>query len=80
MPLTVLSDAQIRALLENLTPDELVGFQRELKAALHEYSTETQSSVHQPERTSVFSGATGATTLFMPSASSAGNGVKGRSY
>ncbi|KAK5662097.1 hypothetical protein OQA88_10212, partial [Cercophora sp. LCS_1] len=76
MPVTILSDAQIRTLLENLSLEELQGFQNELKHALHEYSTETQASIHQPERTSVYSNATGATTLFMPSSSSSGNGVK----
>ncbi|KAK4199764.1 hypothetical protein QBC40DRAFT_156787, partial [Triangularia verruculosa] len=32
--------------------------------------------IHQPERTSIRSSATGATTLFMPSSSSVGTGVK----
>jgi len=76
MPLAILSDAQIRGLLENLTLQELMGFHGILRAALHEYSTQTQSSAHQPERTSVYSSTTGATTLFMPSSSPVGNGVK----
>ena len=83
MTLSVLTDVQIRALLENLTVEELVGFQRELRGALHEYSTATQTDhvdgVQQPERTTVHSAETGATTLFMPSSSSVGNGVKGAS-
>lgn len=81
MTLSVLSDDQIRSLLENLTADELAGFQESLRNALHEYSQSTQTDHvdggQQIERTSVHSKETGATTLFMPSASSAGNGVKG---
>ncbi|KAK3381574.1 ornithine cyclodeaminase [Podospora didyma] len=77
---SVLTDDQIRELLENLTVDELEEFRAELKAALHQYSTGTQapdeSSVNQPERTSIHSAETGATTLFMPSCSPAGHGVK----
>lgn len=76
MTLTVLTDPQILGLLENLTAEELQDFQKNLKAALHEYSTATQSSVHLPERTSVTNAATGTNTLFMPSANSAGSGVK----
>ncbi|KAI2628604.1 NAD(P)-binding protein [Hypoxylon sp. NC1633] len=80
MSLTVLSDDQIRGLLESLSFEEAEGFVQVLKSALHEYSTGTQSIddgvVHQPERTSVRSGATGATTLFMPSFSGLGHAVK----
>ncbi|KAK3316390.1 ornithine cyclodeaminase [Apodospora peruviana] len=76
MTLTVLTDDEIRLLLENLTPDDLTNFRDDLRAALHLYSAGTQTSTHQPERTSVHSEATGATTLFMPSASPAGQGVK----
>jgi hypothetical protein len=80
MTLTVLTDDQIRSLLENLTAAELEGFRRALASALHEYSAGGkggQTAIHQPERISVHSTATGATTLFMPSCNSAGNGVKG---
>lgn len=80
MPLSVLTDDEIRLLLENLTQDDLEPFTAGLKLALHEYSTNTQSDdtlVHQPERISVHSPATGATTLFMPSTSPGGHGVKG---
>jgi hypothetical protein len=75
MTLTVLTDDQIRSLLENLTADELEGFRKALASALYEYST--GGTVEQPERISVHSKATGATTLFMPSSNSAGNGIKG---
>ncbi|KAH6842821.1 hypothetical protein B0I37DRAFT_448228 [Chaetomium sp. MPI-CAGE-AT-0009] len=37
MTLTVLTDDQIRSLLENLTPDELEGFRSALTSALHEH-------------------------------------------
>ncbi len=82
MTLTVLSDDQIQSLLENLTISDLQGFQNALTSALHEYSFSTRSqdgnaSVHQPERISVQSQATGATTLFMPSSNSTANAVKG---
>ncbi|KAI5866343.1 ornithine cyclodeaminase [Durotheca rogersii] len=80
MSLTVLSDEQIRGLLESLSRDEAEGFVAALRDALHEYSTGTQSLedgvVHQPERTVVHSRTTGATTLFMPSFSTYGHAVK----
>ena len=82
MSLAVLTDSQIKDLLENLTLDELEGFRESLKAALHEYSTGTQAvddgDIHQPLRTSIKSGRTGATTLFMPSSSASGVGMKGK--
>lgn len=81
MSLTVLSDEQIRVLLENLSYDEVERFVDTLRNALHEYSTGTQSIedgvVHQPERTSVHSRNTGTTTLFMPSVNALGHAVKG---
>ncbi|KAL2015761.1 hypothetical protein VTK56DRAFT_4871 [Thermocarpiscus australiensis] len=81
MTLTVLTDDQVRGLLENLTAEELEGFRNALASALHEYSAGNQdaggsTAIHQPERISVHSTATGATTLFMPSCSSLGNSVK----
>ncbi|KAI2469666.1 ornithine cyclodeaminase [Annulohypoxylon bovei var. microspora] len=80
MSLAVLSDEQIRYLLENLSHEEAEGFIKTLRNALHEYSTGTQSIadgvVHQPERSSVHSSTTGATTLFMPSYSALGHAVK----
>ncbi|XDG06024.1 hypothetical protein ABKA04_005639 [Annulohypoxylon sp. FPYF3050] len=80
MSLTILSDEQIRSLLENLSHEEAEGFIKTLRNALHEYSTGTQSIadgvVHQPERASVHSNTTGATTLFMPSYSALGHAVK----
>lgn len=82
MSLMILSDEQIRSLLENLSHEEAEGFIKTLRNALHEYSTGTQSIadgvVHQPERASVHSNTTGATTLFMPSYSALGHAVKGK--
>jgi len=85
MPLSVLNDDDVRLLLENLTVDELERFKADLGAALHQYSTGNQQpgvgvgqgSIHQPERISVTSDVTGATTLFMPSCSPSGHGIKG---
>ncbi|KAH8884595.1 NAD(P)-binding protein [Thozetella sp. PMI_491] len=78
MSLAVLTDDQIKVLLENLTLEEFEGFRDGLKSALHEYSNGTQAiddgAIHQPHRTSVQN--RGATTLFMPSASPVGHGVK----
>ncbi|ROW08299.1 hypothetical protein VMCG_03038 [Cytospora schulzeri] len=78
MSFTVLKDDEIKLLLESLTVDELDGFCRNLGEALHDYSNGIQSSsdIHQPHRQSVNSSETGATTLFMPSSSPAGVGVK----
>ncbi|KAI0104386.1 NAD(P)-binding protein [Daldinia grandis] len=80
MSLTVLSDDQICGLLESLNHDEAQELVDSLRNALHEYSTGTQSIkdgiVHQPERISVHSNTTGATTLFMPSISTLGHAVK----
>ncbi|KAI5923419.1 UbiD family decarboxylase [Camillea tinctor] len=73
MTLAVLSEDDVRQLLENLSHDEAETLADTLRCALHEYSTGTQvidtGLVHQPERTSIHSSATGATTLFVPSCS-----------
>lgn len=83
MALSVLTDEQIKGLLESLTSDELESFYLDLKGALHDYSVGSQSDddsdIHQPHRTIIKSSQTGATTLFMPSGSPAGVGVKGTS-
>lgn len=80
MSLSILTDDQICALLEDLTIDELESFRDCLQSALHDYSTGTQvedGEIHQPPRTVTRSSRTGATSLFMPSCSPAGLGVKG---
>lgn len=89
MTLTVLTDDEIRSLLENLTLDDLEGFSEALASALYEYSTSVPgdgggeggaSDTRQPERASVRHPDIGVTTLFMPSSNSAGNAVKGMLY
>ncbi|ETS77870.1 hypothetical protein PFICI_09932 [Pestalotiopsis fici W106-1] len=71
MSLAVLSDEDIRSLLESLTREDAESLAHSLKCALHEYSTGTQSIeaglIHQPDRTTIHSNTTNATTMFMPS-------------
>lgn len=80
MSLSVLTDEQIKTLLESLTADELESFYTNLQEALHDYSVGTATGedpdIHQPHRQTINSSRTGATTLFMPSASRAGIGIK----
>ncbi|CAK7563145.1 MAG: hypothetical protein SEPTF4163_001004 [Sporothrix epigloea] len=80
MSLTILKDEEILDLLNSLTLDEFEGFRSVLKQALYEYSTGTQDAtsgeIQQPPRTSVSSLVTGGTTLFMPSFSNDGIGMK----
>ena len=82
MSLTVLTDAQAKSVLDNLTATQLLGFQRHLSKALREYSTNTQSiedgTYHQPPRTHHSNPRTGTTTLFMPSVGPTGMGIKGK--
>lgn len=81
--LAVLKEEQIKDLLESLTADELEAFYTALRTALHDYSVGAQlenggeTDIHQPHRQTINSSRTGATTLFMPSGSPAGLGVKG---
>jgi hypothetical protein len=79
--LHVLTDPQIRELLENLTVDDLETFRNELKGTLHAYSTGTNVAqaglLQQPERITVDSEITGTKTLYMPSTSPGGHAVKG---
>lgn len=81
MSLSILTDEQIKALLESMTSDELESFYLNLRGALHDYSVGSASGedadIHQPHRQTINSSRTGATTLFMPSGSPAGIGVKG---
>lgn len=81
MSLSVLTDEQITGLFESLTVEELEVFNQDLKEALHDYSVGGQSAedadIQMPHRQSISSSRTGATTLFMPSGSLAGLGVKG---
>jgi ornithine cyclodeaminase/alanine dehydrogenase-like protein (mu-crystallin family) len=78
MPLTVLSDSDVRALLISLRKDEIVELQDNLAEALHEYSTgDTNSSCcssYQPQRTVMKK--KGVTTLFMPASTGESVGMK----
>lgn len=81
MSLVILTDEQIKDLLESMTVDELEGFYMDLRSALHDYSVGAQPDeedldIHQPQRIVVNSSRTGAKTLFMPSSSPVGLGVK----
>ncbi len=75
MPLTVLTDSDVRQLLLTLTKDDANELQQNLAEALHSYSTgDTNSpccSSYQPQRTMIKKH--GITTLFMPA--STGNSV-----
>ena len=79
MSLSILTDDQIRLILESLTLQELEACRDKLKETLHDYSNGIQSAedgaFQQPHRTSVQR--KGVTTLFMPSSSPVGYGVKG---
>ena len=82
--LTVLNDTQVGAILHGLTRDEVEILQKSLRDALHEYSTNANNdkeecSFQQPERQQL-DRKDGTTTLFMPSTSSSGIGMKGMSY
>jgi hypothetical protein len=82
MTLTVLSDDQVRVLLESLDLDELDEFRAALASALHEYSAGGDSAgndlYQQPHRISTVHPVSKATTLYMPSCGPTGIGCKGR--
>ena len=79
MPLTILSDDNVRRLLHSLTPEDISEIQQALSDALHQYSNAGEEdagcSSYQPLRTSL-KRADGLTTLFMPASSTNGLGVK----
>ncbi|KAL8920288.1 MAG: hypothetical protein Q9208_006356 [Pyrenodesmia sp. 3 TL-2023] len=80
MPLTVLPDSDIRALLFSLNREDILTLQENLSEALHEYSTGTQEttgccSTNQPQRISI-PASNGQTTLFMPASTSTSRGIK----
>jgi hypothetical protein len=80
MSLTILTDQNVKDILQSLDREELLGLQSSMRLALHEYATGTNSSgaaaANQPNRT-VIESSNGTTTLFMPSTSSSGIGMKG---
>lgn len=81
MPLTVLTDEDVRQILLGLTKDDVLNLQQSLADALHYYSTATEDdrngccASYQPMRTALKRG-DGQTTLFMPASSNEGLGVK----
>lgn len=79
MPLTILSQAQLRSLLLSLTREEIIELQHKLAESLREYSTGSQeqgcSSSYQPPRTAI-TRANGCTTLFMPASTGHTIGMK----
>ncbi|OCK84954.1 NAD(P)-binding protein [Lepidopterella palustris CBS 459.81] len=81
MPLTILSDSDVRVLLQSLTKQDILDLQQSLADALHYYSTSTEDnsngccSSYQPLRTAL-KRSDGQTTLFMPASSNDGLGVK----
>jgi ornithine cyclodeaminase/alanine dehydrogenase-like protein (mu-crystallin family) len=78
MPLTILTDSDVRALLLSLGKQEIEELQESLAEALHEYSTgDTNSSCcssYQPQRTIIKR--KGVTTLFMPASTGQSLGTK----
>jgi hypothetical protein len=80
MSLTILTDSDVRKILDNLTKEEVERLQAAMSHALYEYATGTTNSgaaeQNQPKRT-VLESPNGTTTLFMPSTSSTGIGIKG---
>jgi hypothetical protein len=83
MPLTVLGDSNVKQILNNLSKDEVETLQASLRHSLHEYSTGTNSSgaaaENQPKRT-ILESNNGTTSLFMPSTTSSGIGIKGKYF
>ncbi|KAF2261596.1 NAD(P)-binding protein [Lojkania enalia] len=81
MPLTILTDEDIRTLLLGLTKGDILDLQQSLADALHYYSTTTEEeangccSLLQPLRTAL-KRTDGQTTLFMPASSNDGLGIK----
>ena len=79
--LTILNDTEVKEILCNLEREEVEALQKTLRNALHEYSTNANNdreecSFQQPERQQL-DRKNGTTTLFMPSTSSSGIGMKG---
>jgi ornithine cyclodeaminase/alanine dehydrogenase-like protein (mu-crystallin family) len=81
MPLTVLSDDDVRLLLHSLDRDDIISLQQSLGDALHYYSAADAeadnecSADYQPVRTQMLR-KDGSTTLFMPGSSMDGMGIK----
>lgn len=79
MPLTVLSDDQVNAVFEGLTPDELDEFRSVLSEALHEFSTNVrgpEDGFQQPHGVSTLHPETQVKTSYMSSCGPCGMGCK----
>jgi ornithine cyclodeaminase/alanine dehydrogenase-like protein (mu-crystallin family) len=81
MPLTILTDQDVRILLHSLTKTDILNIQQSLADALHYYSTAVEDddngccASYQPKRTQL-SRKNGSTTFFMPANSMDSMGVK----
>ena len=81
MPLTILTDSDVRTLLHQLSKQDVIDLQQSLADGLHYYSTATDEdsnaccSSYQPMRTALKRN-DGQTTLFMPASSNDGIGFK----
>jgi ornithine cyclodeaminase/alanine dehydrogenase-like protein (mu-crystallin family) len=79
MPLTILSEAQVRSLLLSLTRDDVLALQQNIAEALREYSTGSQdqgcAASYQPQRTAI-TRKDGTTTVFMPASTGKTTGIK----
>ncbi|KAF2400914.1 NAD(P)-binding protein [Trichodelitschia bisporula] len=81
MPLTILSDDDLRTLLHSLTQSDILDLQEVLSDALHQYSTGLAEDNNpccatlQPARSHI-KRPDGQTTLFMPASSASAMGVK----
>jgi ornithine cyclodeaminase/alanine dehydrogenase-like protein (mu-crystallin family) len=81
MPLTILTDSDVRSLLHKLSKQDVLDLQQSLADGLHYYSTATEEdsnaccSSYQPMRTALKRN-DGQTTLFMPASSNDGIGFK----
>ncbi|KAJ8114811.1 hypothetical protein OPT61_g3394 [Boeremia exigua] len=81
MPLTILTDSDVRNLLHQLSKQDILDLQQSLADGLHYYSTATEDdsngccSSYQPMRTALKRN-DGQTTLFMPASSNDGIGFK----
>ncbi|KAI9049056.1 hypothetical protein LZ554_006904 [Drepanopeziza brunnea f. sp. 'monogermtubi'] len=80
MPLTILSDDNVKEILHNLTRDDVAALQIAMRNAMDEYATGTTNSGacadNQPKRTVIESAGNSTTTLFMPSISSSSIAIK----
>ncbi|GKZ72812.1 hypothetical protein AnigIFM60653_003663 [Aspergillus niger] len=79
MPLTILSQTQLRSLLLSLSRDQIIELQQNLSNALRDYSTGSQekgcAAAYQPTRTAI-TRQNGCTTLFMPASTGNTLGMK----